>query len=302
MIDAVRERLSGYSRRRIAHTAVVVAFLGFFLGIMQGWMIVIMTFGGWFEVAIGPLEETFKAGHEIHMFIFPLLLWPVLIGMLVQLRSPERHRASQLMALLPFAALLAAAALTSTWDIVPMLGMFAPLVIVATLLHPAGRELVTGFSTSQVSVVMLVLVVLAAIPLGAATATHVGLQTGTIEQGGHDHDHAAGGDAAELHEEHIEFGHFMLMTGFAILVVAMGLLASLRPVGYRVPAWLTGLLLTAYGIASIAVPTVSSSGGTMWGTAAILWAVAFVGAAELSRDGQTSMAYGTPTDPATPEQ
>lgn len=301
MMDAVRERLSGYSRRRIAHTVVVVAFLVFFLGVMQGWMFVVMPFTGWFDLGFGPLE-TFLEGHEIHQFIFGLLLWPVLIGMLVQLRSPERHAASQLMALVPFAALLLAAALTDTWHIIPMLGMFAPLVIVATLLHPAGRELVTGFSASQVSVVLLVLVVLAAIPLGAATATHVGLQTGAIELGGHDHDHAAGGNAAEIHEEHIEFGHFMLMTGFAIIVVGLGLLASLRPVGYRVPAWLAGVLLAAFGVGSIVAPEVSSSGGTMWGAGAIVWAIAFVGAAELSRDGRTTVAYGTPTDSATPEQ
>lgn len=301
MIDSIREKLAGYSRRRIAHTVVVVAFLAFFLGIMQGWMFVVMTFAGWFDIAIGPLES-FLVGHEIHQFVFPLLFWPVLIGMLVQLRSPERHVAGQLMALLPFAALLVAAALTDTWHVVPMLGMFAPLVILATLLHPAGRELVTGFSASQVSVVMLVLVVLAAVPLGAATATHVGLQTGAIEQGGHDHDHGAGGDAAAVHEEHVEFGHFMLMTGFAILVIGMGVLASLRPTGYRVPAWLTGLLLVAYGIGSIVAPEVSSSAGTMWGAAAIGWAVAFVGAAELSRDGRPSMAYGTPTDSATADR
>lgn len=301
MMDSVRERLSGYSRRRIAHTVVVLAFLVFFLGIMQGWMFVVMTVAGWFDVGVGPLES-FLEGHEIHQFIFPLLFWPVLIGMLVQLRSPERHAASQLMALLPFAALLLAAALTDTWHVVPMLGMFAPLVVVATLLHPAGRELVTGFSVTQVSIVMLVLVVLAAIPLGAATATHVGLQTGAIEQGGHDHDHAAGGAEAEVHEEHVEFGHFMLMTGFAILVVGMGVLATLRPTGYRVPAWLTGLLLAAFGIGSLVAPETSSSAGTTWGAAALLWAIAFVGAAELSRDGRSSMAYGTPTDSATTER
>ncbi|MBI2648212.1 MAG: hypothetical protein HYW93_00960 [Thaumarchaeota archaeon] len=60
-------------------------------------------------------------------------------------------------------------------------------------------------------------------------------------------------------------------------------MASLRPDGWRLTAWVAGLLPALLGLASVVFPDLSSSLGLVWGVAAIAWGVGFVAAAELTR-------------------
>lgn len=182
-MESVVSRIRDAGLRRIASAVVVLVFLGFFV-LTGGWRMLAFTVAGWFEGALGLFGE-FEPVHRIHTMSFALLIWPAILGMLVQLRSPRKHLAGQLMALVPWVALLLTFALTDFWKPLPMIAIMGGLTLVATLVHPAGRELVTSISVPQVSRVMLALVLVGAIPLLAFAATQVGLQTGAIEIAGH---------------------------------------------------------------------------------------------------------------------
>lgn len=287
----LRTRIEDLGYRRIVHAVVVVAFLVFFLGVMGSWRLLAWVVAGWFDGALGLVDDYAKfAPHLVHEMGFALVLWPVVLGMLAQLRSPGKHLAGQLMALLPFAVLLVAFAVTDYWRPLPIVAIFGSIVLVATLLHPAGRDLVTSFETGQASTLLLVLLVVAAIPLVAFAVTQAGLQTGTVDQG--DHDHGEGAAHDEVHEEHVEAGHFTLMVAFGLTSLGLGLLASLRPPGWWLPACYTGVAVAFFGAVGIAYPELASSTGQMWGGAAIGWGVAFVAAAAFTRDADTPSPYG----------
>lgn len=295
----VRSTISETGLRRIAFSTVVVGFLVFFLVVMESWKLLAFVVAGWFDGALGLVDE-FETAHRIHEFAFALILWPVVIGMLAQLRSPRKHVAAQVMALVPFAGLLLAMAVTGHWKPLPIVGIFGSLVLLAAILHPAGRDLVRSFGLARIDRMMLALVLVAAVPLLAFAATHVGLQTGAIEQAVHGH--ATDAAHGEVHQEHVDFGHFMLVAAFGFVVVGIGLLASLRPDGWRLSAWLTGILAAFFGLASVVFPETASSAGTMWGVAAIGWGIVFVAAAELTREAGTLSAYGERRATPTPEE
>jgi len=142
------------------------------------------------------------------------------------------------------------------------------------MLHPAGRHLFRSFRILRVNRAMLALVIIASVPLLAFASTNIGLQkTG------------AGGN------EHFDLGHYGFMAAFSFTVIGVGLLASLRPDGWRLTAWVAGLLPALLGVTSFLYPDVDSSLGPVWALAAIAWGVVFVAAGELSREarGQTQV-------------
>lgn len=287
MIDSIRETAREYGYRRIAQAVAVLGFFGFFLG-TGGWRLLAFPVVGWFEGGLGLVDPEKLAIHRVHDMSFAAIIWAIALGMLVQLRAPTRNVAGQLMAVVPFVALLVAFALTDFWRMLPIVGILGAFVLAATVLHPAGRALVTWPSTARVSVVLLVLVVVAAGPVLAFSASQVDLQTSDHA----DHDHGGSGADAEEHAEHVEAGHFMLMAAWGILVVGLGMLASLRPDGWWLPAWFTGAMVVLYGLASITFPEVASSAGRMWGAAAVAWGFGFVTVAEYTRYSDMPSAYG----------
>jgi hypothetical protein len=202
--------------------------------------------------------------HRIHDLTFSLLNGTVVVGMLAQLRSPTRSVAGQLMALVPFAALLLAVALTNGWVLSPPWLILGASTVVSTMFHPAGDPL-RWFRGARPDRAMLVLVSLAAVPLLRYAWTNIGLQ----RVGPTDHALA---------------GHYGYMAAFTFTVIAVGVLASLRPAGWRLAAWVTGFLPVVLGAASfIYYPHADSSLEPVWAAAAILWGAAFVATAELGR-------------------
>lgn len=198
--------------------------------------------------------------HRIHDLTFSSLIGTAGGGMLAQLRTPSENVAGQLMALIPWVALGLASALTFPFSVL------AALTLLATILHPTGRDLFSSFTGSRMNRGMLALVVIAAVPLLAFASTNIGLQRAVTN------DHAA-------------LGHYGFMAAFSFTVIGVGLLASLRPDGWRLTAWVAGFLPALLGLASVVLPDVDSSLGLVWGLAAIAWAVTFVAAAELIRRG-----------------
>jgi hypothetical protein len=205
--------------------------------------------------------------HRVHDLTFSFLVGTAGVGMLAQLRTPSKNVAGQLMALIPWGALVLTSALTNRWVFAP-LPIFAALTLLATILHPTSGDLFGSFSVSRVNRVMLALVIIAAVPLLAFASTNIGLQR-TVTN-----DHAA-------------LGHYGFMAAFSFTVIGASLLASLRPDGWWLSAWVAGLLPALLGLASLVFRGLDSSLGLTWGLAAIAWGVAFVAAAEFRRGGRT---------------
>ncbi|MGH2376993.1 MAG: hypothetical protein ACRDGT_00800 [Candidatus Limnocylindria bacterium] len=210
-----------------------------------------------------------EANHRTHDLTFGFIFLPAIVGMLAQLRRPSKNVAGQLMALTPWVGLLLTAVLT--FVLTSNAGVLGPQWIgvaaftyLATTLHPAGRDLFRSFSVSRVNWVMLALVIIAAVPLLAFASTNIGLQ-GTVR------------------DEHALAGHYGFMAAFAFTVIGVGLLASLRPDGWRLTAWVAGLLPALLGLTSVVYPDASSSLNLVWALATIAWGVGFVTAAELTK-------------------
>jgi hypothetical protein len=243
------------SRRRAAFTAVVLLTLGLagLFASMVGLMNVQPGFMG--------MSHFSEEHHRVHDVTFSLLNGTVVVGMLAQLRRPTRNVAGQVTALIPFAALLLAAALTNGWVLSPPWLALGATTVLATTLHPAGDPL-RWFSGARADRVMLALVGAAAIPLLAFAWTNIGLQRAGPT------DHALA-------------GHYGYMAAFSFAVIAVALLASVRPAGWRPVAWVAGALPVVLGIVSLIYPTADSRLDGVWAAIAIGWGIAFVTGAEL---------------------
>jgi len=214
--------------------------------------------------------------HRVHDLTFSILLGTALVGMLSQLRRPSENVAGQLMALIPWIALVLTAVLSNTPPRFAPLPILVALTLLATILHPTGRDFFRSFSVSRVHRVMLVLVIIAAVPLLAFASSNIGLQR-------------------TLTNDHAALGHYGFMAAFSSTVIGVGLLASLKPDGWWLPAWVAGLLPVLLGIASVVFPDVDSSLGLVWALAAITWGFTFVAVAEfIRRSGQRRGRAGQP--------
>ena len=70
------------------------------------------------------------------------------------------------------------------------------------------------------------------------------------------------------------------MAAMAIAIVLAGLLASLKPHGWRIPAWCAGMAVVVYGLASVVFPDHPGAEERGWGSLAIAGGVLFIAAAE----------------------
>lgn len=207
--------------------------------------------------------------HRIHDVTFGLLYGPGIVGLAVQLRSPRRNVAAQVMALVPWAALGLVFLLTNYWlPFGTKFQMYATaayggLTLSALLLHPAGRNLLGALRPSRACRPMLSLVAGAAVPLLGFAAVNVGVQR-----------QVARGDI------HWQVGHYGFMAAIGITIVAVGVLSSLRPTGWRLSAWVAGGLAGLLGVLSLVYPESVSSFSPPWALAAIAWGAGFVAVAE----------------------
>ena len=212
--------------------------------------------------------------HRIHDLTFGFVFGTASVGMLAQLRRPTRNVAGQLMALIPWVVLMLAFVLANSHLPFAPAPIFAAFTLLAAILHPTGRGFFRSFSVSRVNWVLLALIVIAAVPLLAFASTNIGLQRG-------------------LTNDHAALGHYGFMAAFSFTVIGVGLLTSLRLDGWRVTAWVGGLLPALLGLASVVFPDVASSLGLVWSLAAIAWGVGFVAAAELTRTRRAPALLGS---------
>jgi putative effector of murein hydrolase LrgA (UPF0299 family) len=214
--------------------------------------------------------------HRIHDLTFALLFLPALVGILSQLRRPRRNVAGMLTALVPSVALLLTLLFTAVVSgdlrtLQPPWLMVMAGALVALVLHPAGRDVFRVTGRAGVQTRLVVLAVAAALPLLPLAVRNIGLQ-------------------ATVADDHAAAGHYGFVAAFALTVVGVALLASLQPVGWRVTAWVAGLLPALLGVASQVYPVASSSLAAPWAVAAIGWGVVFAATAERARREQQAAA------------
>ncbi|MGH3442332.1 MAG: hypothetical protein ACRDUY_09890 [Nitriliruptorales bacterium] len=219
-----------------------------------------------------------ESHHRIHDLTFAFLFVPTLVGILAQLRRPSRNVAGMLMALIPsigllLVVLLTAVAYGNARTLQPPWLTVMAGAVVALVLHPAGRDFFLSFTRSRISRTMLAMTAGASVPLLTLAVRSIVLQ-GTVGD-----DHAAA-------------GHYGFMTAFAFTVIGVALLATLRPDGWRLTAWVGGLLPLLLGVASLTYPTASSSLSLPWALSTIAWGTGFVAAAESARHGERPQPVG----------
>lgn len=293
MADVV-DRLKELGAQRIAFSIAALVPLVIWAVLLQGWRNQIFLVSSWFGAALVLPPEFLEIGHRLHEVAFAIVTWPLLVGLLAQFRSPRRHVTGMWLALVMVASLLLAFAVSDFWAPAMVLVFLGVPTVVATLLHPAGLDLVSELSVDRVNRITLALLVVAAVPLMAFAATQVGLQTGAIQQA---HDHASG-HAEEVHEQHVEFGHFAFTAAVIFAIIGAGLLGTLQLPGWWTAAWLAGAMSVVYGLASIGAPEAASNPGLLWSIAMIGWGVVFVAAAELTQDAESPSYLAGDGDPS----
>lgn len=207
--------------------------------------------------------------HRTHDVTFGLLFLPAVLGLLAQVRRPRRNVAGMLMTLIPPAALAFVLLFTlvlagNTRVLQPPWLIVGAGALLATALHPAGSAFFSSFRGSRLNWPTAALVAVAATALVPFVVSNIGLQ-------------------ASVPDDHAAAGHYGFMAAFALTTIGLGVLASLRPDGWRLPAWTTGLLPALVGATSIAYPQATSSLSSPWALAAIVWGLLFIAATQLAR-------------------
>lgn len=298
-------RLKELGWRYIAFSLVVLAYLGF-LAVINALM---------FLPALGLLPDNALSamGHFgsflatgnthdlIHELVFALVVGTAAVGLLSQLLKPKENFVGQLVAITAWVAMILIAALTNNWVPQPLFIIFGGLTLLATIFHPAGLGLFTWVRGAKLNRVLLILVIIAAVPLLALAYTNIDLQTaagggaglfghnppafhgGNSDQSFNNTGSMATDDEETDEQKHAALGHYRNLAVLSFIIILIGILASFRPKGWRLAAWVAGFLPISLGLASIVLPEAESSLGTIWSFAAIAWGVVFITAAELIR-------------------
>ena len=209
--------------------------------------------------AFGDLADGAGATHEIHFFAQGVFAWAILAAVAAQLRRPAAQVGAAWVygagTVLAFAMFLAFADLPA--EVVPIVVGAIVIAAAAFVAHPSSWR--ARFApVAAPSRALLVLVALAAVPL-------VIYAVGQLDV------HAGSGP----HDEHYEFGHWVVMAVYALLAPLVGVIAAAKVPGWRFPLWVTGLMVAALGVGSLGISAVSQL-STPWALAAILWGATFI--------------------------
>ncbi len=304
--------LSKSGWRRIAFSLVVLAYLGFL-----GFIILMMLLPGNWISAMGHFGFVYTGDTHnlVHELIFALIVGTAAVGLFSQLWKPKENFAGQLVALIVWAAMILTAVITNNWVPQPLYIIFGGLTLMSTILHPAGlglfhwirRGKVNRIDTGKANKILLTLSIIAAVPLLAFALTNINLQIAGGEGTGFFHTPpafhsnlpdqepvndknaiATDADSETDHDEqeHSNQGHYRNMAALSFIIILTGILASIRPKGWRLAAWVAGLLPILFGFASAILPHAESGIGFIWGTAAIIWGAAFIAIAEKNKNAE----------------
>jgi hypothetical protein len=247
------ERVSP-GRRRAFFICTIV--FGVAIGVGLFGLVSLVT--GWFEGGD-------RLIHRVHDLGYGGLGGLILsVPLLIQARSPERRPAATQQFFLGVAAY--AVGITLALDFTPIMlgffGLFLAMGVVLVWLHPA-RPAVLRFRTHP-SIPLVVLVLLAAIPLVLYAVDMAALQR-----------------AGPVSDPHVEEHHWTTMAALAVGIILVGILASLRPLGWRIAAWSAGGSAAVLGLASIVFFGYPGALATPWCYVALGGGVAFIAVAEI---------------------
>ena len=282
-MHSLRARLSEFGARRTAFSLVLLLTLGLvaFIGLVllkPAWITGLLG-----HDMAGHISQHFRQPHHrVHDLTFSYLFGTAVLGMLAQLRRPSENVAGQVMALIPWVALGLASALSKTWIRFAPAPLLGALALLAIIFHPTGRNFFRSFRVARANRVMLALVIIAAVPLVVFASSNISLQS-TVTN-----DHAA-------------LGHYGFMAALCFTVIGVGLLASLRPDGWRLTGRVAGFLPALLGLASLVFPDVDSSLGLAWAFAAIAWGVGFVVASSFFSGPSSPSSSGASRSRAAPD-
>jgi hypothetical protein len=242
--------------RRISFGTLLVLLLFLHLGERPEQLAFPITAFGGFPAGEG-------ATHEIHWFAQGVFAWVIVAAVLTQLRRPAARIGAAWVygagTVLAFLMVLALADLPD--DVVPIVAAATVIAALAFAAHPSSwRERIAP--VVRPSRTLLALVVVAAVPLAVYAAGQLDI-------------HASSG----AHDEHHEFGHWIVMAVYALLVPLFGTVAARKVSGWRFPLWASGLMAVAFGLGSLGITAVSQL-STGWAALAIVWGASFVAVGE----------------------
>jgi serine phosphatase RsbU (regulator of sigma subunit)/anti-sigma regulatory factor (Ser/Thr protein kinase) len=205
---------------------------------------------GWF------IEFDDGISHGVHEVSFGILFAWAFVGLVVQLRSPERNVAGALQAFLAVTVFSLLVTISTGFEPI-VLSYFVPVIVIAAL-HPELRQPVK--IALRPSRPLLALTLLGFFPLLAIASTEMD-------------------KATQQHAGHV--AHWSAMAAFALVISAMALIASLRPIGWSITAWSVGVGSIIYGLVSLMFPADASA--TPLGFAVVVWGLLFIGVARRNR-------------------
>jgi hypothetical protein len=243
--------LPSTSRARRIAFAVLAALLAVLTGLVMGGAAALVQ-----TVTVTGVDRMHQV-HYLHWGAFMLVLTAVPLASLAV--RPTVAAAQQ--AAVVVASFVVAAAAAQMFD--PSVVLFPVLIGVLLLLHPDRAALLrpgAGLST--------------VLGLLAAGVTLPSLWYAWSEIQVH--------LAAPLTDPHRgpPEAHYVSGAALALAIAGVAWLAAIRTQGWRLPAWCAGLAMAMTGAVSLWLPEWVSSFGRVWGAAAVVWGLAFIGAAE----------------------
>jgi hypothetical protein len=212
---------------------------------------------GLFTAVFGIIEESQKI-HAFHnVVVAALLLVLSAPGAIAAARAPERStRALVHLALVGIAGLVTMAV---SLALDPFTLPFVVLVGVLWALRPSRER---PFPDGRPSAILLALVLASAIPLAAYALGQAELQR------------------IDTASEHDRFFHWVETSFYAVAILLLGLVASLRPAAYRLSGWSAGVALVVAAGASLVLGNYASAFDTGWAWAALAGSLIFLAVVE----------------------
>jgi hypothetical protein len=265
-------------RRLITFWVLLVLLLFLHLGDRPQQLSFIVTAFGGFPAGDG-------ATHEMHWFAQGVYAWSMVAAVAVQLRRPATQVGAAWVygagTVLAFAMVLALADLPA--EVVPIIAAAIVIAAIAFVAHPSSwRAKFSPISTP--SRTLFAMTAVAAVPMVIYAVGQLNI-------------HLASGP----HDEHYEFGHWVVMAVYAVLVPLFGAVAAGKVSGWRFPLWVAGIMAAALGVGSLGITAVSQL-TTVWSLLAIGWGAAFIAVGELEarQPDPRSQSVPTPRRPVAP--
>lgn len=219
----------------------------------------VMVFGltslalAWFQTLEGVAGPVTELGYGVLVGVI------LTVGVASQLRAAEHKIAGVQQAALAVPALLIGSALAADSQNLEAAAIVAFGVGILLALHPARAEFLRrGSGLSRPLLAIAAVGGLASI----AYAIEMGRQ------------------AQDLVGPPHQVQRLATRAAMAIATVLVGLLASLRTRGWRIPAWSAGVAAVAFGVASVAYPDHPGAAGMAWGGATLAGGILFIAVAE----------------------